>query len=211
MSGTVFVDRDGTLNEMVFDPDHGVLDSPFTPDRLMLRPGAARFVRGLNRAGLPVIVVTNQPGLAKGTLTEGRLLAIHQRLTDLLAQEGARVDAIYHCPHHPSGSAVGDPKLVKECDCRKPKPGLLLRAAAERGADLVQSHMVGDGTVDVAAGRAARARTILVAPSKIETLALLERYAGGLPDAWVESLDHALETILSGRLLREPCRVSASS
>jgi D-glycero-D-manno-heptose 1,7-bisphosphate phosphatase len=194
----VFVDRDGTLNEMVFDPDHGLLDSPFTPDHLRLRPGAARFVAGLNRAGLPVIVVTNQPGLAKGTLTADRLQAIHQRLIELLAREGARLDAIYHCPHHPSGSAGGDPRFVRDCDCRKPRPGLILQAAAERGRDLTRSHMVGDGTVDVAAGRAAHVRTILVAPVKMEAFALLDRHAGGRPDVWVESLDDALEAILSG-------------
>ena len=211
VSGAVFVDRDGTLNEMVFDPDHGVLDSPFTPDRLVLRPGAARFVAGLNRAGLAVIVVTNQPGLAKGALTVGGLQAIHQRLIELLAREGARLDAIYHCPHHPSGSVGGDRQFVGECDCRKPKPGLLLRAAAEREGDLARSYMVGDGTVDVAAGRAARVRTILVSPLKIETLSLLDRHAGGRPDVWVESLDDALAAILSGQPTRESRRIPAPS
>jgi D-glycero-D-manno-heptose 1,7-bisphosphate phosphatase len=207
----VFVDRDGTLNEMVYDPDHGILDSPFTPDRLVLRPGAARFVAGLNRAGLDVIVVTNQPGLAKGTLTPARLDAIHQRLAELLMSEGARIDAIYHCPHHPSGAAGGDPRFVRECECRKPGPGLLLRAASDRDLDLARSVMVGDGAVDVAAGRAAGVRTVLVGPMKLEALVLLDRHAGGRPDVWVASLDEALQAVLSGQLPREGPAIPARS
>jgi D-glycero-D-manno-heptose 1,7-bisphosphate phosphatase len=197
----VFLDRDGTLNAMVFDEDHGTLDSPFTPERLRLLPEAASFVRRAREAGFLVLLVTNQPGLAKGTLTEARLEAIHQELRSKLAAEGASLDGIYVCPHHPHGGPDGDPRFIRDCDCRKPKAGLLARAAREHDVDLARSYMVGDGLTDVAAGRAAGCKTILVAklePALVQ--AIIERGKGESPDIFVSNLGDAVEDLVTGEL-----------
>lgn len=182
----VFVDRDGTLNEMVYDDTHGTFDSPRRPEQVRLCRGAAAFVRGVQQMGYQVIVVSNQPGLAKRTLTADALKAVHHRLLELLAAEGATLDAIYWCPHHPS---------VRRCGCRKPKPGLLRRAARERGLTLHRSWMVGDGVVDVQAGHAAGCRTIYVGRLKPEVLEKFFEVGSRMPDAMARDLYSALRVI----------------
>lgn len=135
MSGrrAVFLDRDGTIIE-----DTGYLA---TPDAVRLLPGAAAALARLNAAGLPAIVVTNQSGIARGLLDESAYAATARRLDDLLAAQGARIDAHYHCPHHPD--------FTGPCECRKPGPLLYLRAAAEHGLSLRGSWWVGDRLRDV--------------------------------------------------------------
>lgn len=185
----VFIDRDGTLNDMVYDETHGTFDSPRRADQVRLRPGAAEFLKGVRAAGHRIIVVTNQPGLAKGTLTPEALAEVNDRLSELLAAGGAAWDGIEVCPHHPGVSA---------CDCRKPKPGMLRRAAGEYGIDLASSWMIGDGIVDIQAGRAAGCRTILVANLKIEQIERFLSLDGVEPDHGVRDLAGALPIILSG-------------
>jgi D-glycero-D-manno-heptose 1,7-bisphosphate phosphatase len=139
------LDRDGTLNRKA--PDGGYVT---TADALELLPGAAEAVRRLNDAGIPVAVVTNQRCIALGRLSEDRLAAIHARLGQrLAAQAGARVDRFYHCPHEHGA-----------CDCRKPQPGLLRRAAADFGVRPGDAVMIGDADSDVQAGRRFGARTV---------------------------------------------------
>ena len=128
-----FLDRDGTL---IVD-EHYLAD----PARVRLRPGAARAVARLNAAGLPVVVVTNQSGIARGLLTEDDYARVHARLVALLAADGARVDATYHCPHHPDYGAA--------CACRKPGLALFQQAASEHALDLARSAYVGDKLRDV--------------------------------------------------------------
>jgi D-glycero-D-manno-heptose 1,7-bisphosphate phosphatase len=140
----VFLDRDGTLVEEV--------DYLVDPGQLRLIPGAAAAVRRLNEAGWPVVVVTNQSVIARGMASAQQLGQIHARLADLLRAEGARLDAIYYCPHHPD---LGEPPYRAACECRKPLPGLLRRAARELDLDLARSAMIGDGLRDLEAGRAA--------------------------------------------------------
>lgn len=147
----VFVDRDGTLTEEVGYVNH--------PSRLRLLPGAAEAVRALNREGVPVILATNQAGVARGYFTEEVLHETFLRLVSLLAELGARLDAAYYCPHHASGS-VG--AYRKECACRKPKPGMLLEAQRDLNLDLGRSFVVGDKYSDVTFGRGAGACGILV-------------------------------------------------
>jgi len=152
----VFVDRDGTLVDEL-----GFLRRA---EDLRLLPAAAAGVRALNQAGLPVIVVTNQSGLARGLFSADDLAAIHARLERELAREGARLDAILHCPHHPT---EGEPPLRRTCECRKPAPGLLLEAARRFELDLAASWMVGDSLDDLEAGRRAGVLgTILVLTGK---------------------------------------------
>ena len=141
-----FLDRDGTINVKAREGEYIT-----TPTHLQLLPGAAEAIRRLNLEGIPVIVVTNQRGIALGRMTEQDLQRVHRRLDQLLARSGARVDAYYHCPHDRG-----------ECDCRKPGTAMLEQAAAEHGVDLARSVMVGDAESDVEAGRRVGARTVLV-------------------------------------------------
>lgn len=198
MKKAVFIDRDGTLNEMVYNDTHGLLDSPRRPDQVRLIPGAAHFMREVRGWHWPVIVVTNQPGIAKGTLTLADLQAVNRRLTELLAVEGAGWDALYFCPHHPQGGTDGNREQARDCDCRKPKPGLLVRAAREHDLDLKSSWMVGDGLNDVQAGHAAGCRAILVSRLKLEQVERFFQMDNCLPDAIAADLPAALEIIHGG-------------
>jgi D-glycero-D-manno-heptose 1,7-bisphosphate phosphatase len=147
----VFLDRDGTLIE-----EAGYLD---TLDRIRLFPYTIDAVRLLNRAGLAVFVVSNQSGVARGFFDEGFVQATHAHLSNTLTSGGAAVDAFYYCPHHPEGTVDA---YRRACDCRKPQPGLLERAARDHGIDLRQSFVVGDRANDVETGRAVGARSLLV-------------------------------------------------
>lgn len=147
----IFLDRDGTLvEEMEFLVD---------PEKLRLFPGAAAAVRRLNDAGLPVVIVTNQSMIARGLASEQQLALVHERLIAMLAREGAHLDGIYYCPHHPD---VGERPYHAVCDCRKPLPGLLHRAAADLGLDLRRSAMVGDSLRDLEACAAAGCPTLIL-------------------------------------------------
>ena len=147
----VFLDRDGTINEQMGYVNH--------LSRFQLLPGVARAIRSLNEAGLPVVVVTNQSGLARGYFPESLLDQVHAELHRLLAEEGAHLDGLYICPHHPEAR---EERFRLDCDCRKPRPGLLERAAAELGLDLGRSYMVGDRWSDLRCGAAVGATTVLV-------------------------------------------------
>ena len=144
MRGAVFFDRDGILNEEV-----GYLDDP---DRLQLIPGAAEAMRLLNEAGILAIVISNQAGIGRGYFSATTVEAIHERLAEQLAWRDARFDAVYYCPHYPSDG----------CDCRKPKTGMLVRAAREHGIDLRRAFVVGDKVSDLDAGRRVGCQTVLV-------------------------------------------------
>jgi D-glycero-D-manno-heptose 1,7-bisphosphate phosphatase len=147
----VFLDRDGTIIE-----DVGYLHDL---DQIALYPFAVDAIRGLNRAGLAVVVVTNQSGVARGVITEAFVDETHARLTAILAAGGARVEAYYYCPHHPAGTVAA---YAKSCDCRKPACGLIDRSARDLGLDPARSFVVGDKWIDVGVARAAGARGILV-------------------------------------------------
>lgn len=147
----VFIDRDGTLTEEVGYVNH--------PQRLRLLPRSAEAIRRLNRAGLKAVVVTNQSGVARGYFSEEVLQAVNATLVSQLKAEGAYLDGLYVCVHHPT---AGEPPYRAVCECRKPKPGLLQRAAADLGLDLSRSWAVGDKRSDVLAGQRAGTRAILV-------------------------------------------------
>jgi len=145
----VFIDRDNTL---IDDPGY-IAD----PSLVHLLPGVEAAVKMLSAGGYKIVVVTNQSGIARGMLTEEKLGEIHDELRRQLAQHGATVDAIYYCPFHPEGTIE---KYARESDDRKPRPGMLLRAARDMDIDLSASWMVGDGARDVEAGQRAGCRTI---------------------------------------------------
>ena len=147
----VFIDRDGTLTDEVGYVNH--------PKRLRLLPRSAEAVRRLNSAGVPVVVVTNQAGIARDYFTEDVMRAVNAELASQLALAGARLDGVYVCPHHPT---EGKPPYRTACDCRKPGPGLLVRAAQEMDLDLGRSVMVGDRPSDLEVGLKVGARSVLV-------------------------------------------------
>lgn len=154
-----FLDRDGVINEGSPDPDTGLLESPLRVEDVRLLPGAATALRELAGAGYALVCVSNQPAAAKGKVSLERLRAVHERVVELLAREGARLDASRLCPHHPDG--VID-ELSGPCDCRKPAPGMLLDAAQALEIDLGASWLLGDTDADVQAGSAAGCRTVLI-------------------------------------------------
>ena len=147
----VFLDRDGTINEER-EYLHRVEDFAFIP-------GAAEAIGRLKDAGFCVVVVTNQSGIGRGYYDEAALCVLHSHLDRELDRFGAAIDAYYFCPHHPE-HGVGDYR--QECACRKPMPGMLVKAAADLGIDLRRSYIIGDKLADVAAGLAAGCRPILV-------------------------------------------------
>jgi len=155
---TVFLDRDGTLNR-----DSGYIASP---TELVLFPGAAGAVARLNKAGLRVVLVTNQSGVARGFFTIAELHDIHEKLQSVLKTEGAWLDAIFVCPHHPE----------EHCWCRKPNPGLLDQAATQFGLDLTCSYVVGDKDIDLELAHRVGALGVLVmtGPSSPEALKAME-------------------------------------
>ncbi len=151
----VFLDRDGTLNKYV-----GFLRNI---DELELIDGVAEAIRKINESGYLAIVATNQPVIARGEVTFDELSEIHNKLETLLGQEGAYLDAIYYCPHHPHKGYDGEvPELKIDCECRKPKPEMLLRAAKDFNIDLGASYMVGDGGNDVQCAINAGCKPILL-------------------------------------------------
>jgi len=147
----VFLDRDGTIIEEV-----GYLDRP---ERVEFFPWTIDAIRVLNRAGLAVVLVSNQSGIARGFFTDAVVEDVHRRMGEMLAGGGARIDAYYYCPHHPDGSVAA---FAKACDCRKPARGLVDRAMAEFGVDPAQSFVVGDRWLDIGLARTVGARGVLV-------------------------------------------------
>jgi len=151
----VFLDRDGTINKYV-----GFLTNI---DEFELLPGTAEAIKKINASGYLAIVVTNQPVVARGEVTFDQLEEIHKKMQTLLGNDGAYLDGIYYCPHHPHKGYAGEvPELKIDCDCRKPKPGMLYKAEKDFNIDLSQSWMVGDGENDIGAGKNAGCKTALI-------------------------------------------------
>lgn len=177
--GAVFLDRDGTICEEMGYVNH--------VDRLRIFPFAAEAIRRLNQAGIPVIVVTNQSGIARNIFPESLVHQVHAKMTAELAAEGARVDAIYFCPHRKEDA----------CECRKPSPGLLERAARENALDLAASWVVGDRYADLEMAHTAGGRGILVMTGYGRGEYELHRETWPRqPDALAEDLTEAVRRIL---------------
>jgi D-glycero-D-manno-heptose 1,7-bisphosphate phosphatase len=151
MKQAVFLDRDGTINR-----DIGYLNHP---DQLELIPGAAEAIRLLNNASFLAVVITNQAGVAKGLIPEEQLPAIQEAFFSLLQKEGAEIDGYYFCPHYPEGSVE---KYACPCECRKPAPGLLVKASEDMNIDLKSSYVVGDKVSDVQLAHNVEATAVLV-------------------------------------------------
>jgi D-glycero-D-manno-heptose 1,7-bisphosphate phosphatase len=147
----VFIDRDGTISEEVGYINH--------LSRFQIYPWSSQAISLLNHNGLKAIMVTNQAGVARGYFTEDLVIQVHEKLRQELAREGACLDAIYYCPHHPS---VGPEPYRQDCNCRKPKPGMLFRAVKELDLDLTSSFVIGDRYSDIELAHNAGTRSIFV-------------------------------------------------
>lgn len=191
MPRAVFLDRDGVLNAMVYNAEFGTVDSPANPDEFELLAGAAEAVRRLNQLGLLAVVVSNQPGVAKGKYSPKLLEAVTAKMHRELAAAGARLDAVYYCLHHPRALLA---EYRQVCACRKPQPGLLQNAARDFNLDLARCYLAGDGIPDVRAGRAAGVTTLLINDRKCYFCEELARQ-GARPDYWVSNLAQAVTVI----------------
>jgi histidinol-phosphate phosphatase family domain/HAD-superfamily hydrolase, subfamily IIIA len=159
----IFLDRDGTINQYV-----GFLTNI---EDFRLLPGVADAIRRINESDYLAIVVTNQPVIARGEISLSELNAIHNKMETLLGQEGAYVDDIFFCPHHPDKGFEGErPEYKMECECRKPKPGLLIQAAEKYNIDLKKSWMVGDSVNDMKAGQSAGCKVLLIGDNEKDYL-----------------------------------------
>lgn len=180
MNRAVFIDRDGTISEEVGYINHLT--------RFRLFPYSATALKQLHENGYLAIVITNQAGVARGYFSEEMVQAIHKQMTEDLETSGARLDAIYYCAHHPS---VGKPPYQLKCDCRKPKPGLLLRAARDYDIDLAESWMVGDRYSDIE----------LAANAGVKSALVLSGYGRGewehQRDNWTRQPDLVAEDLLA--------------
>ena len=175
----IFLDRDGTLNE-----EDGHIT---TPEKFRLYSYAAEAVRLINQSGRMAVVLTNQSGVARDYLTEATLLRIHERMEESLRLQGARIDAIYYCAHHPD---YGSPPYRLDCDCRKPKPGLVERAARDFNLDLSRCYVIGDRYRDIEAGQVVGARGVMVLTGFGR-----EEYEAGRQH-WPRQPDHIAEDLL---------------
>jgi D-glycero-D-manno-heptose 1,7-bisphosphate phosphatase len=158
----ILLDRDGTLIEPVKVPKTGELRSAFDPSEIQIMPGVIEGLRQLRDAGFVFALTTNQPGPAKGQASQRAVTRTNLALLSRLREHGIDFSAVEVCLHHPHGGPGGDASLIRDCDCRKPKPGLLERAIVAADLDRAQSFMVGDSLVDLVAGRAAGVRVGLV-------------------------------------------------
>ncbi len=183
----VFLDRDGTINEQMGYINH--------LSRFILLPKVAQALARLNAHGIPVVVVSNQSGLARGYFPPDLLAAVHTQMESLLAAEGAFLDAIYVCPHHPEAKIE---QYRQPCRCRKPQTGLLEQAAADLNLDLAASFMVGDRWSDLECGRRVGAHSILVLTGYGRgELEYISPQKVIQPEGIAEDLEQAVEQILS--------------
>jgi D-glycero-D-manno-heptose 1,7-bisphosphate phosphatase len=196
----IVLDRDGTLIDFVRDPELGSVVSAFHPDQLRIYPGVVEGLSALQNAGFALAIASNQPGPAKGQIPLAAVHRTNAALVDMLAARGVHIEAVEVCLHHPEGGPGGDPALATACDCRKPRPGMLLALAAKLGLDPKSSWMIGDAAVDVAAARAAGFRAGLVFdPGRCEMCPLRhgpDALVGGRPDAVAGRIDDLARVIL---------------
>ena len=167
----VFLDRDGVINELIYYAEHGVVDSPFTTEQFRLLPGVCEAINKFHELGFKVIIASNQPGMAKGYLSQKTFDKIREKMNDELAKDGAYFDGEYYCLHHPEAKVA---RLKANCGCRKPEPGLLFQAAKDLNVDLSRSWMIGDGLSDIKAGKSAGCQTILLGKMKCELCHLMD-------------------------------------
>ena len=189
----VFLDRDGVLNEIVFNDDIEQMDSPQKPEEFKAFPEAAEAIKKIKDKGFYVFIATNQPGAAKGKCKLGTLYDINTMFVEQMADKGADIDGVYMCAHYPSMSKnTKEDFLIKKCDCRKPKPGLLLKPKDIYNIDYENSYMIGDSFTDIVAGQTAGVKTIFIGELKCDAC---KKLCDIEPDHIVHNILEAVEKI----------------
>jgi D-glycero-D-manno-heptose 1,7-bisphosphate phosphatase len=189
LNRAVFLDRDGIINELVYHREQEVIDSPFTPGQFKLIPGITEAMKILRSLGYLTILVSNQPGIAKKHMTTKNFELIKQKMNSELMADGVELDGEYYCLHHPE--AVVE-KYRIACDCRKPLPGMLFKAAQEKDINLKESWLIGDNLSDIKAGKAAGCRTILIGTMKCEICRFMSEI-NVVPDKIFDNLAEAVQ------------------
>jgi len=192
----IILDRDGTLIDVVRDEETGTVSVAFHPDQVRLLPGVVEGLRALAAAGYGFALASNQPGPAKGQYSALAVERTNRALVELLAQSGIDIPVVEVCMHHPDGGPGGDARLVGDCVCRKPKPGLLLNAIARAGFDPTRTWMLGDSAADVAAARNANLRSALVFPTNRCEICPLRAGPNVQPDLVAARFDELAQAIL---------------
>jgi len=187
----IFLDRDGVINEMVYHQEFGFVDSPANPDEFKLLPKVGEALKALKDQGFLLILISNQPGIAKKKYTPKLHKEINDKMERELAKGGVKLDGIYYCLHHPNAK---DPVYRKICDCRKPKPDLVRKAVNDFGIELKNSWFIGDGVDDILTGNAVGVKTILLAKEKPDILNLLDKKSAH-PDFFALDLMEATSII----------------
>lgn len=167
----IFLDRDGVINEIIYHKEIGIVDSPFTVEQFKLLPDVGDAINRFKNQGFKVILVSNQPGIAKNHFDMVEFEKIKEKMKNELAKSVANLDAEYYCFHHPDAKIQ---KYKEICDCRKPKIGMILKAAEDHDIDISKSWMIGDGINDIQAGKTAGCKTILIGRMKCDLCKILE-------------------------------------
>ncbi len=190
----VFLDRDGVINELHYEPEYGVIESPLNPGQVNLMFGIIPLLQKLKKLGYVLIIISNQPNLGLGKTSKSNFTAISKKITQLLEREGVVIDAEYYCFHHPFAKIA---KFRKKCDCRKPNTSLFQKAVKEHDIDLNTSWMIGDGISDVKAGKAIGCKTILLANiDATDNLRIIEQQLkNNTPDYIIKKLVDILSII----------------
>jgi len=193
----VILDRDGTLIDVVRDEETGTISVAFHPSQLVLLPGVVSGLLALAEQGFKLGIATNQPGPAKGQFSQQAVQRTNNALVQLLRAEGIVIEAVAVCLHHPSGGAGGDPRLITDCDCRKPKPGLLRALDETMGILRAESWMIGDSRADLQAAHAFGLRSALVFSTQRCELCPLRGGPLDAPDVVAPRFDDVVARLLS--------------
>jgi D-glycero-D-manno-heptose 1,7-bisphosphate phosphatase len=191
------LDRDGTLIDVVRDEETGTVTTAFHPDQIRWLPGVLEGLRAAHRSGWLLAVATNQPGPAKGQCSAAAVQRTNDALISMLAHEGIPIAAIESCMHHPEGGPGGDASLVGTCECRKPKPGMIVALLQKLGVEASKTWAVGDTATDVEAARAAGVRVGLVFPAGRCELCPLRGGPAVVPDLHAPTFDALVAAILA--------------
>ncbi len=189
---SVFLDRDGVVNELVYFHEQGIIDSPFIASQFQLCSGVPDAIKRLQHAGYKVVITSNQPGIAKGHMTPENFNKICETMKAQLEKQGAVLDGEYYCLHHPE-ARIEQYRVI--CECRKPKPGMILQAAHDMNIDVSQSWFIGDNLTDVKAGKNAGCHTMLLGKMRCELCDLMSN-EGIRPDVIKLNITEAADYIL---------------